>query len=260
MIDFTASLPGVTNSIRWSMVESRGCFHFETRKENSHRSKSCSCSWSMMPPVITRRSSHDPHSRNCDPPTAYASRVLWIAFVAIWILLAALAPIGFRQEYTTDFRSQDFYNGTRLKAMLAQGTVDESLVDQPLGRIASALPEELSRQLRRVGEGDEVRIFYRVFADALNACLDDESWYSKEAWSDTLQFRELRELDALEGPLEESIRRRRARLRIEAALPGVFEARSSQSIRLRYAGNDFPAGLQRISRSFSHWSINMCCR
>ena len=172
---------------------------------------------------------------------AYASRVLWIAFVAIWILLAALAPIGFRQEYTTDFRSQDFYNGTRLKAMLAQGTVDESLVDQPLGRIASALPEELSRQLRRVGEGDEVRIFYRVFADALNACLDDESWYSKEAWSDTLQFRELRELDALEGPLEESIRRRRARLRIEAALPGVFEARSSQSIRLRYAGNDFPA-------------------
>ena len=83
---------------------------------------------------------------------AYASRVLWIAFVAIWILLAALAPIGFRQEYTTDFRSQDFYNGTRLKAMLAQGTVDESLVDQPLGRIASALPEELSRQLRRVGK------------------------------------------------------------------------------------------------------------
>ena len=172
---------------------------------------------------------------------AFSSRVLWIAFVAIWILLAALAPIGFRLQYTTDFRSQDFYNGTRLKAMLARGTVDERLAEKPIGRLAASMPDELSRQLRLVGDGDEVRIFLRVFADALNRCLDDESWYSEEAWSDTLQFRELRELDAITGPMDEELKRRRARLRIEAALPGVFETRASRSIRLTYAGIDFPA-------------------
>ena len=172
---------------------------------------------------------------------AFSSRVLWIAFAAIWILLAALAPVGFRLEYTTEFRSQDFYNGTRLKAMLAKGTVDKSVVDQPIGRLASSMPDELSRQLRRVGEGEEVRIYLRVFAEALNGCLDDESWYSEAAWAETLQFRELRELEAIQEPIDESLRRRRARLRIEAALPGVFETRSSRSILLTYAGIDFPA-------------------
>lgn len=172
---------------------------------------------------------------------AFASRVLWMALIAIWILLAALAPVGYRQDYTTDFRSQDFYNGTRLKAMLARGMVDETVSEQPIGRLAAAMPDELSRNLRRVGNGEEVRIFSRLFADALNECLDDESWYSEDAWSETLQFRELRELNELPEPLDESLRRRRARLRIEAALPGVFENRSAQSIRLSYAGVDFPA-------------------
>lgn len=181
---------------------------------------------------------------------AFASRVLWIAFIAIWLLLAALAPVGFRLEYTTDFRAGDFYNGTRLKAMLAKGTVDPAAAEQPIGRLAAVLPDELSRQLKRVGEGDEVRIYLRVFADALNECLDDESWYSQEAWEDTLQFRELRELEALAEPIEPTLRRRRARLRIEAALPGVFEARSSQSVRLTYGGVDFPASFSTDRTQF----------
>ena len=55
---------------------------------------------------------------------ALASRMLWVAFVAIWLLLAALSPIGYREDFTTTFRGQDFHNGTRMKAMLAQGLVD----------------------------------------------------------------------------------------------------------------------------------------
>ena len=35
---------------------------------------------------------------------ALASRVLWIAFVAIWLVLAALAPFGYQEDLTTDFR------------------------------------------------------------------------------------------------------------------------------------------------------------
>jgi len=175
---------------------------------------------------------------------ALSSRVLWIAFVAIWLLLIALAPFGYREDFTTDFRGRDFYNGTRMKAMLARGLVDENEQDSPAGRLAAAMPEELQRQLRLVGEGDEVRIQLSVLADALNDLLDRDDWYDQQAWSSTLRLREMRELEAADtNELSESARRRLARLRIEAALPGVFETRSSRSIVLTYAGWDFPANL-----------------
>ncbi len=182
---------------------------------------------------------------------ALASRILWVAFAAIWLLLAALSPIGYREDYTTTFRGQDFHNGTRMKAMLAQGLVDPKVENAAIGRLAAAMPEDLSRQLRRVGEGDEVRIRLSVLAEALNECLDDESWYDAQAWVATLRLRELRELDEkTSGELEESLRRRRARLRIEAALPGVFESRASRSITLTYAGFDFPANLEVDKNQF----------
>ncbi len=173
---------------------------------------------------------------------ALASRILWVAFIAIWLLLGALSPIGYREDFTTTFRGQDFHNGTRMKAMLAQGLVDPDAQQSPVGRLAAAMPEELRRQLRQVGEGDEVRIRLTVLADALNKCLDDESWYDAEAWRSTLRLKELREMEEkADEELDDSFRRRRARLRIEAAMPGVFETRSSRSIMLTYAGFDFPA-------------------
>ncbi|MGB7326368.1 MAG: ABC transporter permease [Rubripirellula sp.] len=175
---------------------------------------------------------------------ALSSRVLWVAFVAIWLLLAALAPIGYREDFTTLFRGQDFHNGTRMKAMLAQGLVDPKSKDEPIGRIVAAMPEDLRRQLQRVGEGDEVRIRLSVLADALNELIEDQSWYDEAAWKSTLRLRELRELDAMDdSEMTESLDHRRARLRIEAALPGVFETRSSRSMFLTYAGMDFPANL-----------------
>ncbi|PHQ34075.1 ABC transporter permease [Rhodopirellula bahusiensis] len=201
---------------------------------------------------------------------AMASRVLWAAMLAIWILLAMLAPIGVREDYTTTFRFFDVYNGTRMKAMLAQGMVDPKQEDAPLGRIAAAMPEELSRKLKRVGEGDEVRIPLPMLTDALNELIDQEfklakgnpdadgdsadaasdaadsrHWYDASAWEETVRLRELRELD--EKPVEElsdSLVRRRARLRIEAALPGVFEARSARSVLLTYGTLDFPTGFE----------------
>ncbi|KLU03723.1 putative transmembrane protein [Rhodopirellula islandica] len=201
---------------------------------------------------------------------AMASRVLWAAMLAIWILLAMLAPIGVREDYTTTFRFFDVYNGTRMKAMLAQGMVDPDQKDAPLGRIAAAMPEELSRKLQRVGEGDEVRIPLPMLTDALNELIDQDfklatnapdadeesgetsekasdsrHWYDAQAWQETVRLRELRELD--EKPAEEladSLIRRRARLRIEAALPGVFEARSARSVLLTYGTLDFPTGFE----------------
>ena len=73
---------------------------------------------------------------------ALASRILWVAFAAIWLLLAALSPIGYREDYTTTFRGQDFHNGTRMKAMLAQGVVDPKVADAPIGRLAAAMYQQ----------------------------------------------------------------------------------------------------------------------
>ena len=177
--------------------------------------------------------------------SALASRILWVAFAAIWLLLAGLAPIGYREDFTTTFLGRDFENGTRLKAMLAEGLVKPSDKRSALGRVAAALPADLRRQLRRVAQGDEVRIYYSVLSEGLNTLLDDESWYDAAAWKSTLRLRELRELDELsEAELTDSLARRRARLRIEAALPGVFRTRSARSIVLTYAGMDFPANFQ----------------
>ncbi|WP_404307694.1 ABC transporter permease [Neorhodopirellula lusitana] len=223
--------------------------------------------------------------------SALASRVLWAAMIAIWLLLASLAPIGLREDYTTQFRWFDIYNGTRMKAMLAQGIVDPASQTQPIGRLAAAMPDEMHRKLQRVGEGDEVRIRLTLLTEALNELIasdaerDDkpdsasqptpasepaseaepdaqtesapqaepapqdkpapEDWYDAEAWKSTLRLRELRELDDAEpGSLSPSLLERRARLRIEAALPGVFEARSARSALLTYAGLEFPTDFQ----------------
>ncbi len=173
---------------------------------------------------------------------ALSSRVLWAAFIAIWFFLGALAPIGYREDYTTEFRWIDLDNGTQMKAMLARGLVDPVEKETALGRLAAAMPKDLKRQLRRVGKGDEVRIRKDVLSDALNEAMKDESWYDAEAWRRTPRLRELRELDAKPSEeLSDSLRLRRARLRIESALPGVFEAQSARSITLTYAGIDFPA-------------------
>jgi ABC-type transport system involved in multi-copper enzyme maturation permease subunit len=174
--------------------------------------------------------------------SALSSRILWIAFVAIWIFLAALAPIGYHEDYTTTFRWFDLDNGTQMKAMLARGLVDPQESQTALGRIARTFPDAIKRKLRQVAEGDDVRIDKADLAESLNDAMDNENWYDPQAWKTTVRLRELRELDELaDDVIAEPERRRRARLRIEAALPGVFTAQSARSITLSYAGYDFPA-------------------
>ena len=175
--------------------------------------------------------------------SALSSRVLWIAFFAIWLVLAALAPFGYQEDLTADFRgARDLANRDRLRGLLAQGLTDPELADTAVGRLAAAMPENIAEELNAVSEGKETTLRTSEYADALNKCLDDESWYDEEAWTPTLRLAELRELDELpDEELDESRRRRRARLRIEAAMPGVFATRSAKSISLTYAGFDFPA-------------------
>lgn len=183
---------------------------------------------------------------------AMSSRILWIALIAIWLCLAAICPLGVRDEYKTSFINRDFYDGTRMKALLAQGLKDPTMADKPLGRMAAALPDRLTGQLESVADGEDLKIEMRLFTDALNEMLDDESWYDAEVWSDTVRQRELRELDETPSDeLDDTLRRRRARLRIEVAMPGVFRSLSSRTIMLTYAGLDFPTEVQVDKTQFA---------
>lgn len=180
--------------------------------------------------------------------SAFASRVLWLALLAIYLFLAAIAPIGYHEVFTTSFRWPDFANGTRMKAMLARA-IDEpvgpDVLETPAGRIARYLPDELQRNLRQVAAGQEVRIRLDILADGLNSLLDSDLWYDPTVWASAPRLRELRELEQLgEEELHDDLRRRLGRLRIEAALPGVFESRGSRSIALTYAGMPFPTIFQ----------------
>lgn len=174
---------------------------------------------------------------------AFASRVLWVAIGAIYLFLFAIAPIGYRQVFTTTIRWFDISNGTRMKAMLAEGIAKDT--QTPVGMIAKALPEELQDNLRKVAEGEEIRIRLDLLAEALSDLLKRDDWYDASVWKNINRLRELRELDAKpREELSEELRQRQARLRIESALPGVFENRSARSMALTYAGYDFPAVFQ----------------
>jgi hypothetical protein len=174
---------------------------------------------------------------------AFSSRVLWVALAAIYLFLFSIAPIGYREVFTTTIRWFDFSNGTRMKAMLAQDIDKEK--QTPAGMIARAMPAEIQGNLRKVAEGQEVRIRLDLLADSLNELLDRDDWYDTAIWKNTNPRSELRELDAADASeLSDDLRRRRARLRIEAALPGVFENRGARSMALTYAGFDFPAVFQ----------------
>lgn len=216
---------------------------------------------------------------------AFASRVLWVALGVIYLFLLAISPIGYREVYTTTFRWTDFANGTRLKAMLAQG-INETAVggqssaepvaiqaanepqppaaeagstdaaavveppietsrETPPGRIARHLPAELQNNLRKVAQGQEVRIRLDILAEGLNSLYESDAWYDAGVWARTPRLRELRELEqAAPTELTVELKQRRDRLRIEAALPGVFESRGARSIALTYAGFRFPTIFQ----------------
>ncbi len=115
----------------------------------------------------------------------------------------------------------------------------------PAGQIARAMPEEVQTNLRKVADGNEVRIRLELFSEALTNLLDRDDWYDEKIWSSTVRLRELRELEETpDDQLDPELKRRRNRLRIEAALPGVFENRGARSIALTYAGIEFPAFFQ----------------
>ncbi|MEM6690856.1 MAG: ABC transporter permease, partial [Planctomycetota bacterium] len=177
---------------------------------------------------------------------ALASRILWVAFIGIWCLLALLTPFGYRETVTTSFLDDDIAAGTRLKGLLAQGYRDEKSGERnAVASMVSALDESLRDDLASIVDGKEQPIRYDDLTSGINGLLETDNWYEKELWQGFEVSGELSKLEFIKSDeLSDLDLKRRRRLRVEAALPGVFRPRSPRSIALVYAGLDFPSFLK----------------
>ncbi|MEZ6090384.1 MAG: ABC transporter permease [Pirellulaceae bacterium] len=170
---------------------------------------------------------------------ALASRVLWLVVLGIGLFLAVLSPLGVRNEVTTQIKRFDVTSGQRLVSLLQAAAIMPRRTAAKA--IVEAFPDDLQKRLRESERPDAQKVRTQDAIDALNALLDNDDWYDASLWAETTRLRELRELDeADESTLTDDTRRRRNRLRLEAALPGVFHPRSGDSVRLKYAIFDFP--------------------
>ncbi|QDV70142.1 ABC-2 family transporter protein [Rosistilla carotiformis] len=170
---------------------------------------------------------------------ALASRVLWLVLLGVLLFLAVLAPLGLRDEVTTQFKRFDVTSSQRLKSLLESSA--RSPRETATSHVVAAMNPDLQSRLRDSGKANVKRLRTHEILDELNLLLDSQDWYDAQLWEATTRLSELRELDSADADsLGAEQLRRRNRLRLEAALPGVFHPRSGDSVRLRYAIFDFP--------------------
>ena len=176
---------------------------------------------------------------------AFASRILWIVLIAIVVFLLALSPVGYQEIFTVDFSRGDVNSNSRLTGLLAKALDSEQA--SAAKRVAEALPANLQSQIEKASGGDDdsnKRVNSSEYADAFNELLETDDWYDPQLWKDTVRLRELRELDELDAAeMEKRLKLRRARLRIEAALPNAFRSRPDRSIQLTYGTLETPLKL-----------------
>lgn len=176
---------------------------------------------------------------------AFASRILWIVLVAIVVFLLALSPVGYQEIFTIDFSRGDINSNSRLTGLLAKAL--DSDQDSATKRVAKALPSDLQSKIVEAAANDNdssKRVGSGEYIDAFNELLENDEWFDAELWKSTVRLRELRELDEQQAvDMEERLRMRRARLRIEAALPNAFRSRPDRSIQLTYGTLETPLKL-----------------
>ena len=171
---------------------------------------------------------------------ALASRVLWILLILVTLGLAALAPLGFRAEQTTDFRQGDFVDARGfVGAMLRQYDAE---VPSPGLRICGSL-DQSTRDLLNSFASDEKESrssFYTdldKIIDALNELLKKPDLYQQDDWSNVLLGSEARELlDKGPQKLSENEQARLNRLLIEVPFQEYFRPQPPTQMIITYFG------------------------
>ncbi len=179
---------------------------------------------------------------------ALASRVMWMVLLLITLILAAIAPLGYREELTWELGDNDVNEWPDLMELVRTEGQQEG--ETPAGRIWGLLDAPLQRRLTDVRlpqkdkEPPNPFAFLAVFRDfrrALNKLLERPDFYEEEYFADVrLLSSELRALRD-KPPQERSDLEiaRFNRLLLEAAFPDLVRGSPPTSIQLLYGWLDF---------------------
>jgi hypothetical protein len=177
---------------------------------------------------------------------ALASRVLWVLLVLITLLLALLAPVGYRQQVTSGLSEGSVRNLPQfIEHVRDQARQDEP---SPAKRIVALLDEPLRSDVlafKMPGKGEmggalKMLRVMDSFCEALNRILARRDFYDANAWGKTrLVSDEARELAKKQvAAMSEAEVGRWNRLVLEAAFPDFIPASPPTSLRFRYLGYD----------------------
>jgi ABC-type transport system involved in multi-copper enzyme maturation permease subunit len=197
---------------------------------------------------------------------ALASRVLWVLLILITLLLAVLAPLGYRQQATRELTDGDVSGWPHFLEHVAE----QSRRPGPAQHIVSQLDASVGRRVSEFqvpGDGEPGRALEMLrligeFRNGLNQRMLQRDFYDADAWGDIrLVGEEAREL-AAQPPdrLTDEDVGRLNRLRLEAAFPEYLAPSLPTSVKFCYLGYDFgqplplrKADFKRVLDSIVQW-------
>jgi ABC-type transport system involved in multi-copper enzyme maturation permease subunit len=197
---------------------------------------------------------------------ALASRVLWVLLILITLLLAVLAPLGYRQQATRELTDGDVRDWPHFLEHVAE----QSRRPGPAQHIVSQLDASVGRRVSEFqvpGDGELGRALEMLrligeFRNGLNQRMLQRDFYDADAWGDIrLAGEEAREL-AAQSPdsLTDEDVGRLNRLRLEAAFPEYLAPSLPTSVKFCYLGYDFgqplplrKADFKRVLDSIVQW-------
>lgn len=116
---------------------------------------------------------------------ALASRVLWIVFVVLTLILLAVAPLSITEQRASHLSPFDI-DLPRFFAELKKATREES--DSPGKRIWELADDNFQQQVNKLtNQGERERLNFRereAFVRDLNAMLENRELYRESAWQD----------------------------------------------------------------------------
>jgi len=168
---------------------------------------------------------------------AFASRVLWILLILIALLLALIAPFGYRPALAFRIGFLDITDLPRFVELLAQDDPDSGT---PQGRVTARLSDGLRRDLGRAineSQRPERRDTFQRLMGELNGMLQERDFYDDAVWAGTKLNEEALELEkrGLDKLSDDEIGRLN-RLAFDAAFGDYVSPAPAGAVQLAYFG------------------------
>ena len=176
---------------------------------------------------------------------AIASRVLWLIFIALTIILAAIAPLTLVERAAYQLSPSEFNNPQEfVRALISEGQAEELTPSKHIWRL---LPEDLTARLSEEVTGNASsrrRGLFRRLTDELNQLMQRPEFYDQDAWQGYVVSASAKEM--LAKPIKSLDREeigRRNRLVFDAAYSDFVSDSVAKAMYLKYAFYQFETAL-----------------